>query len=93
MVTINEEFEPEVCNLSTIDNTKAWLRAHTVSTDLHVIKWDGHTPYISIGPTKNRLLELEANDALARAVLIEHLNRRHKSVDDLNIKSDITSEE
>lgn len=66
------------CDLNTVDDVLKWFQdpAHQIKTDLFVVRWVGATPYISTGPSHNRLADMEHDPAFAQVVLLEHRRRR-----------------
>jgi hypothetical protein len=71
--------ERRTCELNTLDDVKQWLHSpeNQIKTELYIIKWDGATPSIATGP-RNRLAELDNDDALATVVLLEHRRRKFR---------------
>jgi hypothetical protein len=69
--------ENERCVLRTIRDVREWLSKpeHQIKSGIHVVKWVGATPYISVAPI-NRLDTVMNNRAgLAAVILIEHMRR------------------
>jgi hypothetical protein len=63
-------------------DVREWLHRpeNQFKSDVFIIRWDGHTPSISTGPHRNRLLDLDEDNGLASVVLIEHKRRKCKVV-------------